>query len=55
MIYASQKGEDPLYEGLQADFGYLSREEAVQNYPEGTHLHQLVDEYDPYKGMVVTC
>ena len=54
VIYASQKGEDARKEGVQADFGYLSKEETVQNYREGRDLHQFVDEYDPYNGMVVT-
>lgn len=54
VVYGSQESEDLPEEVFEVKIGYLSREETVQNYPEGTDLHQFVDEYDPQNGMVIT-
>lgn len=54
VVYMPQESEAQLSENIQAEVAYLSRAEAVQDYPEGTQLHQFVDEYNPGKAIVVT-
>jgi hypothetical protein len=54
LIYGLKESEDSFEESINIEIGYLSKEVAVQNYPEVIGLFQLVDEYDPDTEMVVT-
>jgi hypothetical protein len=54
IVYGLKESEDFFEESIDLEIGYLSKEEAVQNFPEVMGLFQLLDEYDPDKEIVVT-
>lgn len=54
VIYALEESKYSFEQSLEVEVGYLSRDEAVQNYPQGLELFQLVDNYNPSKEMVIT-
>ena len=54
LVYGLKESKDSGQETIDVEIGYLSKEEAVQNYPEAIGLFQLVDEYDPNQEIVVT-
>lgn len=54
VVYGLKESEDSCEESMDVEIGYLSKEEAVQTYPEAIGLFHLVDEYDPNKEMVVS-
>ena len=54
LVYALNESQAALVESIHAEICYLSKEEALQSYPEAIGLFQLVDEYDPNNEMVVT-
>lgn len=43
-----------LAQSINTKINYISKEEAIQIYPEAIGLFQLLDEYEPNNEMVVT-
>lgn len=54
IVYALTESEDSFEESIDAEIGYLSSEEAIQNYPKRLELFRFMDEYDPFNAIVVT-
>jgi hypothetical protein len=54
VVYKLKEGKTSFEESIDAEIGYLSKEELLQSYREANGLFELLDEYDPNNEMVVS-
>ncbi|MBD0300647.1 MAG: hypothetical protein ICV85_00260, partial [Tolypothrix sp. T3-bin4] len=49
-----EEGKASFEESVDAEIGYLSKEEVTQSYQEAIGLFELLNEYEPSNEMVVS-
>ena len=54
VVYGLKERKTSFEESIDAEIGYLSKEELLQSYREANGLFELLDEYDPNNEMVVS-
>jgi hypothetical protein len=54
VVYGLKERKTSSEESIDAQIIYLSKQEAIQNYPEAIRLCELLDEYEPNNEMVVS-
>jgi hypothetical protein len=54
VVYGLKERKTSFEESIDAEIGYLSKEEVTQSYREAIGLFELLDEYEPNNEMVVS-
>ncbi len=54
LVYGLKERKTSFQESIDAEIGYLSKEEVTQSYQEAIGLFELLAEYDPNNEMVVS-
>ena len=54
VVYRLKEMETSFEESIDAEIGYLSKEEVTQSYQQAIGLFELLNEYEPSNEMVVS-
>jgi hypothetical protein len=54
VVYGLKERKTSFEESIDAEIGYLSKEEVTQSYREAIGLFELLDEYEPNNEIVVS-